>query len=798
MKKNSSPHPVAQRLIFAERYRFALSRARGIPIETDLSAYNLIIDQILSCDFSGLTDARITKLAREDGTTLADTLALVSEAAARVLGQRLYPVQLVAALALHEGKLAQMATGEGKTLAAVPAAFLGAASGLGCHVLTANDYLARRDAEWMGDVYRMLGRRAAFVNDDTPSEVKFNAYLADVTYLTPRRAGFDFLADQLVLRPEDRIQRPFHMAIVDEADALLIDEARIPLVAARESGLDRVDPNKIDSVVVALVPEEDYVTDRAGRRSVLTPAGHETVRRRLGCPGIEEPDGLPWYAAVNVALHAHHLLTLDEDYIVRDDRIELVDGFTGRVADQRRWPDGIQAALEAKEGLSVQEDGEVCGSITIQHFIGRYPRLSAMTATAVPSARELNEFYDLATVVVPSNRPSRLVYEPDRVFSTRSAKMGAIVDRVSRCKETGQPVLVGTRSVRESEELGAGLRAAGISCSILNARNDEEEARIIAEAGRVGAVTISTNMAGRGTDIHLGGMDESDHDRVVSLGGLCVIGTNCHESSRIDQQLSGRAARQGDPGVACSYMSLEDDLVQRYAIIDLIPAEHREPGDRAIDDPSVSREIRRAQTIIEEQHFTMRRTLRDYSELIERRRRELEHLRDMALFGQEVPEALAVAVDLAGAIDTIDAADRRRALSICYMQALDSAWAEFLEWIGIVREGIHLRRYSGRAPILEFVDAASEQHELTLDRGIHDAMIRYNRWLAASPDEREQLARPSSTWTYLISDNPFPHFSVAGIAGGNVLAAVTSALFAPIWAVTAVLQRLFGPRKHTK
>jgi len=792
MKKNLRSHPVAQRLTFAERNRFALSRARGIPVETDLSAYNLVINQILRTDFKPITDARITMLAREHSTTLAEALALASEAAARVLGQRLHPVQFVAALALHQGKLAQMATGEGKTLAAVPAAFLGAVLGRGCHVLTANDYLARRDAGWMGDLYRMLGCRAAFVNDDTSPQGKVDAYRADVTYLTPRRSGFDFLADQLVLRPEDRIQRPFHMAIVDEADSLLIDEARIPLVVARESGLDRVDPYAIDSVVVALSPDEDYVTDRAGRRSVLTPAGHETVRLNLGCPGIDEPDGLPWYAAVNVALHAHHLLTLDEDYIVRDDRIELVDGFTGRVADQRRWPDGIQAALEAKEGLLVQEDGEVCGSITIQHFIGRYPRLSAMTATAVPSARELSEFYDLATVVIPSDRPSRLVHEPDRVFSTRSAKIEAIVDRITSCTGTGQPVLVGTRSVRDSEELGARLRAVGISCSILNARNDEEEAHIIAEAGQVGAVTISTNMAGRGTDIHLGGVDESDHDRVASLGGLCVIGTSCHESSRIDQQLSGRAGRQGDPGVACTYVSLEDDLIQRYAIVDLIPAEHREPGDRAIDDPRVSREIRRAQTIIEEQHFTMRRTLRDYSELIERRRREMEHLRDAALLGQEVPEALTAAVDRAGAGDPGGDADRRRALSVCYMQALDSAWAEFLEWIGVVREGIHLRRYSGRSPLLEFVDATSDQYEATLDRAVHEATVRYTRWLAASPEERGELVRPSSTWTYLISDNPFPHFSVAGIAGGNVLAAVTSALFAPIWAVTALLQRLFG------
>jgi preprotein translocase subunit SecA len=816
MHKRSIPEHVEQRLTLAEQYHFALSRARGIPIETDLQVYNKMIDEVVQLDFTRLPDDQITQRAREnaeeilsgmsrgqgggrsrrgrkdgrDRRLITEVLALASEASARVLGQRLYPVQLLAAIAINDGKLAQMGTGEGKTLAAVPAAFLNSIGG-GCHVLTANDYLARRDADWMGDVYAMLGCRAAFVNDDTPLEEKIHAYRADVVYLTPRRAGFDFLSDQLAMSPSDRVQLPFHSAIVDEADSLLIDESRIPLVIARESELARIDPHRIDEVVGTLVPETDFVTDRAGRRCVLTPGGHETVRRKLECPGIDEPDGLPWYAAVNVSLHAHHLLTRDEDYIVRGGRIELVDGFTGRVADERRWPDGIQAALEAKEAVSVRTEGEVCGSITIQHFIDRYPKLAGMTATAVPSARELHEFYGLAVVVVPGNKPSNLTREPDHLFSTLKAKNAAIVTRVVACHNVGQPVLVGTPTVRESEELALRIEAADIPCVVLNARNDEEEARIIAEAGRVGAVTISTNMAGRGTDIHLGGADEHDREQVASLGGLCVIGTNRHESSRVDEQLAGRAGRQGDPGVACIYVSLEDDLVQHYAITDLIPPEHCVPGDREIHDPTVAREIQRAQTIIGEQHFTMRRTLRDYSELVERRRRELEQIRDEALNHHAVPDALRAAVESAGGTPDHD----RRAVAICFMQALDSAWAGYLEWTGIVREGIHLRRYSGRSPLLEFVDAASDEFDRVLDDAVADAAERYARWLTAAPEERDQMIRPASTWTYLISDNPFPQFALAGLVGGNVIAALSNALYAPVLIMAVLARWLSGRRK---
>lgn len=809
MNESTRVH-LEQNLPFRDRFHFALQRARGIPIETDLSPYQRVVERILNVDLTNITDNEITARAaaiRSDvvlsaATTghpagarlqehLVEAFALASEAAWRVLGERMFPVQLATAIVLHRRKLAQMNTGEGKTLAAVPAAFLNSLTGRGVHILTANDYLARRDATWMCDVYALLGCWATFVNDDTRSPAKREAYGADVVYLTAKRAGFDFLSDQLSVSTKDLVQRGFHMAIVDEADSILIDESRVPLVIASESDRHEIDPILIDKVARGLQAETDFVVDRTGRNCVLTIAGQKVVQRELDCPGIEDAEGVHFHAAVNVALHAHHLLSVGEDYIVRDDRIELVDEFTGRVADQRRWPYGIQTALEAKEGLELQLEGRVSGSITVQHFLDRYPHLAGMTATATPSAKELNEFYGLVTVVIPPNRQSRLVREPDRVFTTKRAKLTAVGDRIAVSNQQGRPVLVGTRTISESEELAELIRGRGIECSVLNAQNDEQEAQIVSGAGAEGAVTISTNMAGRGTDIRLGGSHESGRDRVAELGGLLVIGTNRHESRRIDEQLAGRAGRQGDPGSASTFVSLEDDLIQRYAILDFVPAKYRDTTkDDEITDPVVAKEIRRAQSIIEAQHHSMRRTLRQYSELVESQRKIVEGLRTSALNSAAVPDEV---LELCHVTEPVDS-DRSDALSVCYIAALDSAWADYLEWIGTLREGIHLRRYAGRNPLLEFVESVSLYFDDMLESVDRDAVRRYEEWLASGDVDLDQIKRPSSTWTYLINDDPFPRFSLSGVASGNVLAAASSALFAPLWAAVSVLQGIASGR----
>ena len=470
----------------------------------------------------------------------------------------------MAAIALDRGHVVEMQTGEGKTLAAVMPASLHALAGQGVHILTFNDYLARRDAEWMGPIYRRLGLSVGFVQQDMTPEERRRAYLADVTYVTGKEAGFDHLRDLLATDPRDLVHRPFHFALVDEADSLLIDEARIPLVIAGSVGRESSSSPRLAAVVAGLTPGIHFDADEYGRDVELTEAGCEQVERVLGCGSLHHAGNYGVLTELNCALHARVLLRRDVDYIVRDGRIGVIDEFTGRIVTDRHWPDGLQAALEAKEGIERQPDGRILGSITLQHFLRGYPRLCGMTGTAQTAALELRQLYGLEVVVIPTHRPMIRVDQPDLVFTHREAKEKAVVDEIRRVHASDRPVLVGTLTVEESERLAARLRSAGVACQILNAKHDEMEARVVAGAGAVGAVTISTNMAGRGTDIRLGGEDEADHERVAALGGLYVIGTNRHESARVDLQLRGRAGRQGDPGESRFFVSLEDDLLVRY------------------------------------------------------------------------------------------------------------------------------------------------------------------------------------------------------------------------------------------
>jgi preprotein translocase subunit SecA len=774
-----------------------LSRLRGVGIETDLRPYLKTVEEIKAYDFKRSTDAaletRAARLAEEARTgagaeeLLPETFALAAELASRRLDLRPYDEQLLAGVVMARGKLAELATGEGKTLAAVPPAVLRALSGRGVHVMTANDYLAGRDTAWMGPVYRAFGLSVAAVAERMSPDERRAAYGADVTYVTAKQAGFDFLRDSLAYAPEEAVQRGFHFAIVDEADFILIDEARVPLVLAAADESSGVDPRRCDAAALALAPGEDFILERAGRSLHLTLRGERRAAALLSLEGMHRKRDRPAFAGVYVALQARHLLRRDVDYVVRGGRIELVDELTGRAACDRRWPHGIQAALEVKEGLAVRPAGRICGSITVQHFLNLYPGRAAMTATAVPAALELNRFYGLEVVVIPTHRPVRRRDEPDEVFLTAEAKRAALLEEVERVHRRGQPVLIGTSAVGESEELARDLKRRGLRCAVLNAKNDRREAAVIARAGTLGAITISTNMAGRGTDIKLGGAvrlrspqeEGRERERIRRLGGLYVIGTNRHESVRIDDQLRGRAGRQGDPGTSRFFVSLEDGLFRRYGVAEFLPRRslHRAGADpgRAVADPRVAREIERAQSIIDGQNHVIRRTLRRYSLLVEEQRRALQNLRRAALREAELPEPLleSCAAAFGRLARRAGEPEARRVIVACFLSSLDRFWADHLAAIEDLREGISLQRFGAREPLYEFIRLASDAFRQGLDRAL-DECDREFRALArngTAAGRGRTPSAPSSTWTYALDDEPLPSFNLAAFAGLALFAA---------------------------
>lgn len=763
-----------------KRLNIALQQARGIPLETDLKPYLYELQAIKGYNFREANEsdlkARLEALRQQavKGVPLANLLplvfALVNEICTRTLGLTPYDVQLLAGVVLHQGKLAQMQTGEGKTLAAVLPAVLNALTGKGVHIMTANDYLAKRDAEWMRPVYAYCGLHVASIQEKMSAEERKAAYAADITYLTAREAGFDLLRDGLCYEPQDRVQRDFNYAIIDEADFILIDEARIPLVVAGQSPQPELDIYRIHAVISQLHPGLDFTLDRAGRSANLTLAGQQHVAQLLGCGGIHEEQALPFYAAVHVALLAEHLLTRDVDYLVRHAKIELVDQFTGRVADKRRWPYGIQNALEAKEGLAIQPEGQIYGSITIQHFINLYPKVAAMTATAVSAAGELDQFYNLKTVIIPSHKPVIRIDETDQVFRTRQAKLDALCREIASVHATGQPVLLGTASVRESEELATLLVAQGIPCQVLNAKHDEQEAEYVARAGMLGAVTISTNMAGRGTDIKLGGKDGLEQERIRQSGGLYVIGTNRHESVRIDNQLRGRAGRQGDPGRSRFFISLEDPLIERYAIREFIPAEiletDRAPGEQSVSDPRVAKEVVRAQSIIEDQNYKIRQTLRKYSAFVEQQRQFFQRMRSDALKSGLVAEELAEPLQDLLQPYTVpeERANWKKRIIRIYLYYLDRFWVEHLFTVDELREGLPLQSLGGVDPLKYFLKATTDHFAAGLKNAEQQTLEKSTQLIAAHENAdqvMEKFKAPASTWTYLINDNPLPAFRLA-------------------------------------
>jgi len=755
------------------RLRQLFHRFRGRSVELDLKPYRKTLSEISTREraMEALGDLQLVSLSTtlitraRDGAAVDDLLveafALVRETSRRVLGLRPFDVQMIAGIAMHQAKLAEMQTGEGKTLAAVLPAYLNALPGRGVHVLTFNDYLAHRDAEWMGPVYRFLGLTVGSVGQGMNAAERQRAYAADVTYVTAKEAGFDYLRDHLCLDRGGLVHRPFHFVIADEADSILIDEARIPLVIAGDAAPPDENPYHMAEIVRGLTRGVDFDTDEYSRNVNLTEPGLDRVEATLGCGNLHDSANLRLLTELNLALQAEVLLRRDVDYIVSDGMIELVDEFTGRVVENRRWPYGLQTAVEAKEGLELQPDGLIRGSVTLQHFVQLYAKVGAMTATARSAAEELSEFYDLTVVVIPPNRPCIRIDHPDVVFTHKEAKHRALIREVADVHATGRPILVGTSSVQESEQLAAALRKTGVACAVLNARNDELEAGIIAQAGALGAVTISTNMAGRGTDIHLGGAQERDYDRVVALGGLYVVGTNRHESRRIDDQLRGRAGRQGDPGASRFIISLEDDLIERYGVVGLIPPPHRPPRqDDPVGDPAVSREIARAQRIIESQNHDIRRTLRRYSSLVEEQRKVIHQRRQDVLL-EETPLRLLLTEApqrYARLRSTVSEAVLRRVERQLTLFHIDECWTEHLARIAHIREGIHLLSIGGHRPLDEFHKMVARAFRDLL-RKIDDQIIETFQSAEITADgidwDKKGRRGPGATWTYLVDDNPF-------------------------------------------
>jgi preprotein translocase subunit SecA len=705
-------------------------------------------------ELTELDDAELTEAAGE-ASELVDICAVGREAAWRALGERPYDVQLLGVMAMLSGNVAEMATGEGKTLAAAIAAYGHVRRGSGpVHVITVNDYLAKRDANWMKPVYDLLGLTVGWVTESSTQEQRWEAYANDVTYVSVNEAGFDYLRDQLVTDYADRVQPPLTTAIVDEADSILIDEARVPMVLAGAIPSEQDPVHAAAALVRGLVAKRDYEIADDGRSVSMTAKGLATIEKKLGGINLYDDEHIGQLSAVNVALHAQALLQRDVDYIVRNNTVELVDEMRGRVAQRRRWPDGLHAAVEAKEGLDASAEGEVLGTITIQGYIGLYPNLCGMTATAVHVGDQLREFFKLEVAVIPSNTPCIREDEPDRIYATRAEKDEALIALIKECHETGRPVLIGTLDVKESESLAEGLATAGVPCVVLNAKNDDEEAGIIAEAGTFGAVTVSTQMAGRGVDIRLGGSDQADRDRVAELGGLYVIGSGQHESRRVDDQLRGRAGRQGDPGGSVTFVSLEDDMIVRNAS-DVLPASPHMTGDGLVTDEQVDWAVGHAQRVAEGVNHEIHRNTWRYSVVIEHQRKELAERRERVLKSDVAADMLRERFP-----EETEDADEELLSKVARSIALfhiDRLWAEHLAELSEVREGVHLRALGKVDPLDEFHRAAVPAFNALVPE-IETRTVETFELTSLDEDwepDQAQLVRPSATWTYLVHDNPF-------------------------------------------
>ena len=727
---------------------------------------------------AGLDDEQLRKAAKllelgelAESSDIPQFLAIAREASERATTLRPFDVQLLGALRMLAGDVVEMATGEGKTLAGAIAAAGYALAGRSVHVISVNDYLARRDAEWMGPLLEAMGLTAGWITADSTPDERRAAYGCDVTYASVNEIGFDVLRDQLVTDVEDLVSPDPDVALIDEADSVLVDEALVPLVLAGTTHREqpRLEIIRLVGELMADKSGEIYYDTDPDRRNVhLTEAGARKLETALGGVDLYSEDNVSTtLTEVNVALHAHVLLQRDVHYIVRDDAVQLINSSRGRIAQLQRWPDGLQAAVEAKEGIETTETGEVLDTITVQALINRYPTVCGMTGTALAAGEQLRQFYKLGVSPIPPNTPNVREDETDRVYITAAAKNDAVIAHITSIHETGQPVLVGTRDVAESEELHERLVKAGVPAVVLNAKNDAEEAEVIAEAGKLRAVTVSTQMAGRGTDIRLGGSDESDHDEVAELGGLHVIGTGRHHTGRLDNQLRGRAGRQGDPGSSVFFSSWEDDVVVAHLEPQKLPMQTDEDG--RITNDKAAQLLEHAQRIAEGKLLDVHANTWRYNQLVAQQRAIISDRREKLLRTPTAREELAERAPKRYE-ELVEEIGEERLEKICrliMLYHLDRGWADHQAYLSDIRESIHLRALGRQNPLDEFHRMAVDAFGSLAADAIEAAQQTFETANVVEDEpglDLSKLARPTSTWTYMIHDNPLADDTMSALS----------------------------------
>lgn len=733
------------------------------------------VKKLSDSDFPNKTNEFKERLVKGEtlNELLPEAFAVAREAASRAIGMRPFDVQLIGAIALHEGKVAEMKTGEGKTLVAVMPVYLNAIEGKGVHVVTVNDYLAKRDANWMKPVYEMLGLTVGFLQSEMDQDQRRQAYNCDVTYGTNTEMGFDYLRDNLAYIPEQRVQRGHNYAIIDEVDSILIDEARTPLIISGPAENSSRLYKQFASLARKLKKDEDFKIDEKQKTVSLTENGIKKTEELLGVQNLYDPSNVEYNFHILNALRALHLYKKDVDYIVRGNEVVIVDEFTGRILEGRRYSEGLHQAIEAKENVQVKEESITYATITLQNYFLMYEKISGMTGTAYTEREEFEQIYKMKVVVIPTNKPMIRRDMDDLIYRTEEEKYNAIVEEVVRRHQKGQPVLIGTTSIEKNEKLSAMLKRKGIPHEVLNAKNHEKEAEIIAKAGQKGAVTVATNMAGRGVDIKLG-------EGVVELGGLFVLGTERHESRRIDNQLRGRSGRQGDPGESRFYISTEDNLLRIFGgerMKSLMNTLKIGPGE-PIEHPMLSRLIEQAQKKVEGMHFSIRKHLLELDSVLDRQRNAVYAHRNWILDGTDVKDHLmeifedvvdrrienylsskdmdswnfeAFSNELSSIFPffSLDGKSREdvqelksqimedlkknydskvaeigqdrfpQILKYVMLKVIDERWRLHLQEVELLKESINLRAYGQKDPVIEFKKESYERFEEMVD-GMYD------------------------------------------------------------------------------
>ena len=806
----------------------------GTHSEREVKRIIPIVDKIeaLAPEFEKLTDEQLQAKTPEfkerlaNGETLDDILpeayATVREAATRVLDMRHYRVQLIGGVILHQGRITEMRTGEGKTLVSTLPAYLNALEGKGVHIVTVNDYLAKRDAEWMGKVHEFLGLTVGVILNNMDNDERREAYNCDITYATNNELGFDYLRDNMVVYKEQLVQRSLHYAIIDEVDSVLIDEARTPLIISGQSGkstklyemcdifvrqLTKGTAKELSKMDILMNEEQqetgDYVVDEKDKNANLTEEGVRKAERFFQVENLADPDNLELQHNINLALRAHSLMHRDKDYVVKDDEVLIVDEFTGRIMPGRRFSDGLHQAIEAKEHVKVKRESKTLATITFQNFFNKYEKKSGMTGTALTEEKEFREIYEMDVVEVPTNKPIARIDYNDAVYKTKEDKFNAVVADIVEAHKKGQPVLVGTITIDTSEYLSAKLQKAGIPHKVLNAKFHELEAEIIADAGQKGAVTIATNMAGRGTDIKLG-------DGVTELGGLKIIGTERHESRRIDNQLRGRAGRQGDPGESRFYISLEDDLMRLFGSERIMGLFDAMPDGEQVEHKMLSSAIENAQKKIEGNNFGIRKNLLEFDrvnneqrEVIYKERRRVldgESMRDTIykMITDEVENCVNSVIPEDGSAEDWDVQELNNVLlpiiplkriqlddemlkhgtredlaqklkeeavkvyeakeaefpdpdqireveRIILLRVIDNKWMDHIDDMDQLREGIGLQAYGQRDPVVEYKFAGFDMFNAMIDSITEETVKALTHIKIEQKVEREQVAKVTGT-----------------------------------------------------